>query len=235
MSMVSLDFLATINLHFSRAKSLYKNLSVVLGRLSIIIFLGDFFQFSPVTRRSLWEVLLSSHEKHGQYIWHYFTDIISLTKQMRQQSDIVFQQLLKRARTGRLTQEDVDLLNSKVVKELPTSNDLSSVVVIQTNAKRHLINRHQIYVIAREKSQNVYIFLASHTRSKIRGGNLVSGKKLFQVQDRGTVIGPGLLYYTEGMPIAILSNVCTSLGLINRARYQAVGIVPDDSGMFNFP
>ena len=59
---------------------------------------------------------------------------------MRQQSDIVFQQLLKRARTGRLTQEDVDLLNNKVSEELTTSNDLSSVVVVQTNAKRHLIN-----------------------------------------------------------------------------------------------
>ena len=61
---------------------------------------------------------------------------------MRQQGDIVFQQLLKKARTGYLTQKDVDLLNSKVAKELPTSNDLSSVVVVQTNAKRHLINRY---------------------------------------------------------------------------------------------
>ena len=235
MSMVSLDFLATVDLHLGRAKSLHENSSAVLGGLSVVIFLGDFFQFSPVTGRSLWEVPLSSHEEHGQHIWHHFTDIITLTKQMRQQGDIVFQQLLKRARTGRLTQEDVDLLNSKVAEELPTSNDLSSVVVVQTNAKRHLINRHQIYVMAREKSQDVYIFPASHTRSKIRGGNLVSGKKLFRVQDGGTITGPGLLYYTEGMPTAVLSNVCTLLGLVNRARYQAIGIVPDDNGMFNFP
>lgn len=49
---------------------------------------------------------------------------------MRQQDDYVFQQLLKRTRTGRLTQADVDLLNSKIAEELPTSNDLSSVVVV---------------------------------------------------------------------------------------------------------
>ncbi len=49
---------------------------------------------------------------------------------MRQQGDIVFQQILKRARTGGLTQEDVNLLNSKIVEELPMSNDLSSVVVV---------------------------------------------------------------------------------------------------------
>ncbi len=58
-------------------------------------------------------------------------------------------------------------------------------------------------------------------------------KKLFQVQDRGAVTGPGLPYYTEGMPIAVLSNVCTPIGLVNRARYISVGIVPDDDGMFN--
>lgn len=71
---------------------------------------------------------------------------------MRQQGDIVFQQLLKRVNTGHLTQGDVDLLNSKVTEELPTSNDLFLVVVIQINAKRYLINRHQIYIIARENS-----------------------------------------------------------------------------------
>lgn len=59
---------------------------------------------------------------------------------MRQQGDNVFQQLLKRVCTSCLTQEDVDLLNNKVSKELPISNDLSSIVVIQTNAKKHLIN-----------------------------------------------------------------------------------------------
>ncbi len=152
---------------------------------------------------------------------------------MRQQGDIVFQQLLKRARTSGLTQEDVNLLNSKIAEELPTSNDLSSVVVVQSNAKRYLINRHQIYKFAKEKSQDVYIFPASHTRSKTRNENLVTSKKLFQVQDGGAVTGPGLLYYTEGMPTAVLSNVCTPIGLVNGARYISVGIIPDDDGMFN--
>lgn len=80
-----------------------------------------------------------------------------------------------------MTQKDVDLLNSKVAKELPINNDFSSVVIIKTNAKRHLINQYQIYVMARKKFQNVYIFLTSYTSSKIRSENLVSGKKLFQM------------------------------------------------------
>ena len=88
--MVSLDLFATLDLHLGRTRSLHKNLFAILGGLPVVIFLSDFFQFSPVTERSLWEVPLSSHEEHGQYIWHHFTDIITLTKQMRQQGDIVF-------------------------------------------------------------------------------------------------------------------------------------------------
>lgn len=98
---------------------------------------------------------------------------------MCHQSNIVFQQLLKRACTCLLTQKNIDLLNSKVFEKLLISNNLSSIVVIQTNAKRHLINRHQIYKMVREKSQDVYIFPISHTQSKIRSENLMLGKKLF--------------------------------------------------------
>ena len=51
--MVSLDFLAIVNLYLGRAKSLYENLSTVLGDFSVIIFFGDFFYFSSVIRRLL--------------------------------------------------------------------------------------------------------------------------------------------------------------------------------------
>ena len=78
--MVSLDFLVTVDLYLGRAKSLYENLSAVLGGFSVIIFLGDFFQFLPVIERSLWELPLSLYEEHGQHIWHHFTNIITLIK-----------------------------------------------------------------------------------------------------------------------------------------------------------
>ncbi len=44
---------------------------------------------------------------------------------------------------------------------------------------------------------------------------------------------PGFLYYTKGMPTALLSNVYSLIDLINGARYISVGIVPEDDGMFN--
>ena len=113
------------------------------------------------------------------------------------------------------------------------SNDLFSVVIIQSNAKKHLINCYQIYKFVIEKSQAIYIFLISHTRSKTRNQNLVISKKLFQVQDWGAVTGQGLLYYIKSMPTTVLSNVCTFIGLVNEARYISISIVSDKNGLFN--
>lgn len=43
MSMVRLNLLATVDLYHGKAKTLHKNLSVVLGGLIIVIFLVTFF------------------------------------------------------------------------------------------------------------------------------------------------------------------------------------------------
>ncbi len=64
MSIVSLDLLVTVDLHLGKAKALHKNSSAVLSELSIIIFFGDFFQFFPVTKRSLWEVTLNLDKEY---------------------------------------------------------------------------------------------------------------------------------------------------------------------------
>ncbi len=98
---------------------------------------------------------------------------------MRQQGDIVFQQFFKRTRIGGWTQKDVNLLNSKIAKELPTINDLFLVVIVQSNTKKQPVNYHQIYKSAKEKSQDVYIFPTSYIRSKNKNENLVRIEKLF--------------------------------------------------------
>lgn len=233
MSIVSLHLLSTLDLYLDNAKALYKNSSIVLGGLPIVILLSNFFQFFLIIGRFLLEMPLSLHEKYRQYIWYYFTDVITLTKQMCQQGDIILQQLLKNARTGCLTQKGFDLLNNKIAEKLPISNNLSLVVIIQSNAKKILINCHRILKLAKKKSQDVYIFSASHIRSKTRNKNLVTSKKIFQVPDGGAITRLGLLFYTKSIPITILSNVYTSLGLVNRVRYISVSIVLDHDSIFN--
>lgn len=70
------------------------------------------------------------------------------------------------------------------------------------------------------------IFPAQHSRTKREGGKAILQKDLFSIQDgdRGAT-GPGLLYYCKDMPVALLINMCTALGMVNGARSTAYGIV----------
>ena len=58
------------------------------------------------------------------------------------------------------------------------SNDLSSIVIVWFNVKNYQINYYQIYKLVKKKSQDVYIFLTSHTGSETRNENFVTSKKL---------------------------------------------------------
>lgn len=87
--------------------------------------------------------------------------------------------------------------------------------------------------MAKKKSSDVYIFSASHTRSKTKNKNLVTSKKMFQVQDRDAITRPRLLYYTKGILVIVLSNIYTSFSPVNRIRYISIGIVLDHDSIFN--
>ena len=50
----------------------------------------------------------------------------------------------------------------------------------------------------------------------------------------GTAKGPGLFLYTKGMPVTILFNISTPLGLVNGARGTAAGIVTHPDGKLFF-
>lgn len=53
MSIISLNFFATVDLYLGKAKFLHKNLFAVLGGLFVIIFFNNFFQFLSIIKQSL--------------------------------------------------------------------------------------------------------------------------------------------------------------------------------------
>jgi hypothetical protein len=194
--------------------------------MPIVVFMGDFHQFAPIQAQPLWQTPKGPLAALGQLIWHHFKDVIILDEQMRQQGDLEFQGLLRRAREGTITALDVDTLNEQFTQSLHLSDGVDSVCVSRTNQRRHHINRLQIQRFAEARAQDIYVFPAAHSRTKkVRGGLRVD--ELLGSQDgEGTAKGPGLFLYTQGMPVAILYNTCTPLGLVNGARGTAVGIVP---------
>ena len=104
---------------------------------------------------------------------------------------------------------------------------VSTVCVTRTNRRRHHINRLQMQRFAKARAQDVYVFLAAHSRTKSTKGGLRIDELLGIQDGEGTAKGPGLFLYTRGMPVTILYNICTPLGLVNGAKGTAAGIVLD--------
>ncbi len=138
----------------------------------------------------------------------------------------MFAQLLKRARKEMLTQADISMLNEKVVIGLTLNDPLNNIVIVQRNKTRHLINHLQIERFARFVGHHIVIFPAQHSRTRRKGGKAILQKDLFSIQDKNRgATSLGLLYYCKGMPVALLTNICTALGMINGARSTAYEII----------
>ncbi len=113
-----------------------------------------------------------------------------------------------------------------------TLNDpLNNIVIVQQNKTRHLINCLQMKRFARSVSHNIVIFPAQHNRTRREERKAILQKDLFSIQDgdRGAT-GLGLLYYYNGMPVALLTNMYTALSIVNGVQSTVYGIItwPED-------
>ncbi len=135
--------------------------------------------------------------------------------------------MLKYARNGLLILDNINTLNIQVATYLPNSDFNDTVIVVQKNRTRHLINRLQAQNLALSQNLDLILFLAEHFRNKKDRGNLIQHEDLFGVQEGdGNATGLGILHYYKGMPAMVLANQCILLGIVNRARAILYGVVP---------
>ena len=232
ISMLDLQTLARINHRCNIARSSDPNSSELFGGLPIIIFMGDFYQFPPVKGLPLWRQPRpqdKDEETTGRHIWHRFTSVVILDEQMRQAEDPPFRDLLTRARHAKLTEEDVNFLNSKVISPSDRFRFDTAVSIVRLNSLRHCLNHISMISFARHHKKHIYIFPAQHGR--LPPPQQLRLDDVFRQQDKGVNIpSQGLFLYTPGMPCMILANMCSTLGLVNGARGSAVEVVLDPNG-----
>ncbi|KFZ23650.1 hypothetical protein V502_01866 [Pseudogymnoascus sp. VKM F-4520 (FW-2644)] len=139
ISMMDLSMITTINSQCKIARCVAKSSPDLFGDLPVVIFMGDFYQFSLVKGQPLWKCprLGRDNEANGQLIWHRFTDVIILDQQMRQADDPAFRELLSRARAAALTEDDLSFLNSKIPTSLFIPGLEGITTIVKLNALRH--------------------------------------------------------------------------------------------------
>lgn len=233
--MIDLSTLSAINRHCKSARSLDRTSPDLFSGLLIVILMGDFYQFPPARSQPLWKPPQNDEDTDGRLIWHRFSQVIIPDERMRQTEDVPYQLLLRRARTGSLTSNDVLMLNGRAITSLANSHPQDTTAIVTLNSLRHVINRHQTENFAVIRHQTIYVFPSLHTRTRSSGpGNLrLRADDILHLPDHGTTVPlPGLLLYTYSMPVMLLTNINTSAGLVNGATSTAVGVVLDPTGKF---
>ena len=230
VSMINLSELGIINTHCKIARSLDRSSPELFGGLPVVILMGDFHQFPPVQGQPLWKAPRNDTEQDGKLIWNQFQQVVILDEQMRQAEDVSYQNLLRRARSGTLTPDDLTMLDSKVITSLADTFYQNATAVVQSNSLRHVLNRFQIERFARARQQKIFIFPALHTRTRSAAPTdlQLRADDLLGLPEQGTRVPfPGFILYTSCMPAMVLTNVCTPVGLVNGATGQAVGVAVD--------
>ena len=92
---------------------------------------------------------------------------------MRQKYDIAFQILLTRIKSNKFQIEDVVLLNSCMTVNLSFCNSFDSVIIVQFNQTKHMINRFQMKRFARVRNSKIFLFFVEHFRIKKNDNNLI--------------------------------------------------------------
>ena len=216
--MVGSKMLVQVDEKSSRIWSPPAGSSAILGGLSIIQFLWDFKQFEPVRDTPLWKdrgAKATKDEKRASQIWRQVKDVIFLTEQVRQKDDLPYQELLQRAETCSLTQADIDLLNMRTVTALQSAGmRVPDRAIRPINTDRHDYNRSGTERLAIDRDQKVWMFAGIHDhplRSSYQG-HVSIGSMLSQGDDGGFK-GPGIFFYTKGMPGMLLDNLLLALAL----------------------
>lgn len=88
--MISLKLLSIVYIRLSQAKDKTNIDIIVLGSLALVIIIGNFHQFPPVVRRSLWTHPIINDEIYSKGVWNQFTSVITLTEQIQKHDNKSF-------------------------------------------------------------------------------------------------------------------------------------------------
>jgi hypothetical protein len=219
VSMVGLEALVQLDDRCNAIWDLKREGSTVFGGLPIVIFLGDFNQFTPVGGHAIWRQDTSYNQvlQDGKSIWNRFDKVVFLTEQMRQAEDPLFQAMLERARSATLTEADVAILNAQTIAaRVARGEDPPDRAVIRVNQLREDVNLTQLETFATKQAQKIYLFPARHDTPNVTSvDHALLVRMMFRVGEAGKLKGPGFLAFTKGMPVMLLQNTRTSSGLVN--------------------
>ena len=220
VSMVGCNML--LDIHKRLNEILVQPNNVMFGNVSILA-VGDLYQLPPVGQPPLFNTMpdlqLSSLYGSGS-LWKELFKMIELHEIMRQRGDSRFIELLCRVRTGECTDNDVNLLKTRVITpDIP-------------NYPTHALHVYRINDAVDKRNTFMLNSLASEDQQyTINACDSVTGQTrhidLSTVSDKRSETGNlhSVLKIAVGARVMLTVNVNVSDGLVNGARGEIVHII----------
>jgi hypothetical protein len=168
-----------------------------------------------------------------------------LTEQMRAATDPCFRQFLTNVRHRKVTQNDLNYLNQRLLSFDTISPDLlntiewsNAPIITPLNSTVFLLNQFKVTQFAKKNRLPLFVSLAFDTINgeKIRDLNLLK-----EIKQKFTIINSSatsnnkklqtarVLHFTFGSKILLTDNIATEFGLVNGAIGTIVNVIfPDE-------
>lgn len=136
ISMVGNSLFNFINLRLQEIKKC----KLPFGGVHLIV-VGDLFQLQPALDGWIFQNLNTEYGPLADNLWQKYFSLYELTQIMRQQNDLPFANLLNRLREGKHTQEDINLLNTRMIStNIQPPHNITHIYPTNKQVSNHNIN-----------------------------------------------------------------------------------------------
>ena len=187
-------------------------------KISVIIFINDFYQFFLFKNIFLWMSANStkSAEISDKTIWKKFNDVIMLTEQQKQSNDFNYTALFQKIRNENFQIENAKKLNARVTTKINNCKFESCSVIVKLNEFRHRININQMKKFAAKRNQKIYVFCVDHFRRSV--SDFARFNDLLKIQNKSDVSFSNFLFYIKKMSCMFFTNVNIVFHHVNDAK-----------------
>jgi len=190
-----------------------------------VVFSGDFFQLLPVfnKNKSIYKecdkrLIIETSIFHQAFSTK---NIILLKENFRQKNDTLFISLLNRIRNGTFTQEDIDILNTRKIKN--KDEITKCVYLVSSNKKAKTMNELELSKLNSSDVKYEAIYNSSGKNKEIK--ELLITELQFQFNQRGI----HELVLKINSRVMLIKNLDTSRGLVNGALGTVKNMIYDNS------
>ncbi|KAH7237966.1 hypothetical protein B0J15DRAFT_569733 [Fusarium solani] len=155
-----------------------------------------------------------------------FKTVVLLEEQVRARDDPQLGALLDRVRAGTQTNEDLDLLNTRLVDRSQITFKAGLRAITPLNRNRWSLNMEALIDWARFHRRHISIFISTHTW-RSRALSQLEVAQTIEQGDNSSCKIPGVFFYAQGMPVVVNKNTYTGLRVVNGAEFAAMDVIPD--------